>query len=218
MARTLHRGEWKQPSWNFWKNMPEVETWQACALALNFDPDSLERSPQEWMVAGADVFQSESFPSDEVMRQHENLLRVLEANRFNAQLFTPAHNFKDPVRLPEFAAWCAPVVRDLTGGDIPEELAALAKAAPQAAAKAEAAPVTSASDEDWRAQARVIADECFDRDTANKCRDSLKGYSERVMGEMQERGIKGPRGILDNENTVKREALQGKQWWANKPK
>lgn len=120
--------------------MPEVKTWQACALALNFDPDSLERSPQEWMAGGGDVFQSDSFPSDEVMRQHEDLLRVLEANRFNAQLFTPAHNFKDPVRLSEFAAWCAPVVRDLTGGDIPEELAALAKAAPQAAAKAEAAP------------------------------------------------------------------------------
>ena len=37
------------------------------------------------------------------------------------------------MRLPEFAAWCAPVVRDLTGRDIPPELAALAKAAPQAA-------------------------------------------------------------------------------------
>jgi hypothetical protein len=81
-----------------------------------------------------------------------------------------------------------------------------------------AAPATSPSDDDWKAQARVIADECFDRDTANGCRDSLDNYSNRVMEAMQERGIKGPRGIIDNKNTVKRDALQGKQWWANKPK
>lgn len=202
--------------------MPEVKTWQACALALNFDPDSLERSPNGWMngwmASGDDVFQSESFPSDEVMRQHENLLRALEANRFNAQFFTPAHNFKDPVRLSEFAAWCAPVVRDLTGGDIPEELAALAKAAPQAAAKIEVIPVITPSGENWQTKARAIADECFDHDTKMNCRDSLKNYSKRVMEAMQERGIKGPRGIIDNANSVMREALQGEKWWANKSK
>ncbi len=71
---------------------------------------------------------------------------------------------------------------------------------------------------DWRESARAIADELFDRDTKGGCRDSLKGYSSRVMDEMQQRGIKGPRGLIDNPNTIQREALQGKPWWANKAK
>lgn len=94
----------------------------------------------------------------------------------------------------------------------------------------QAAPKRSPSDDDWMAQARVIADECFDHDTnANPTvRDSLArknsagqitgGYCFRVMGIMQERGIKGPRGIITNPGTVMREALQGEKWWANKPK
>lgn len=71
---------------------------------------------------------------------------------------------------------------------------------------------------DWRDQARQIADECFDRDTANHVRDSLIGYSRRVMTEMTTRQIHGPRGPIDNASTVQREALQGAKWWAGKPK
>jgi hypothetical protein len=70
----------------------------------------------------------------------------------------------------------------------------------------------------WQEQARVIADECFDRDTKDGTRDSLVGYSRRVMDEMQSRGVKGPRGIIDNPNTIMREALQGEKWWKNKQK
>jgi hypothetical protein len=70
----------------------------------------------------------------------------------------------------------------------------------------------------WEDQARLIADECFDADTKNGSRDSLKGYSERVMDKMQERGIRGPRGIVANPKTVMREALQGGKWWKNKQK
>ncbi|PQV52928.1 hypothetical protein [Paraburkholderia sp. BL21I4N1] len=70
----------------------------------------------------------------------------------------------------------------------------------------------------WQTMARRIADECFDRDTANDCRDSLKGYAARVMEEMQKRRIHGPRGRIDNANTIQREALQGDKWWAQKSK
>jgi hypothetical protein len=38
------------------------------------------------------------------------------------------------------------------------------------------------------------------------------------MEVMQERGIKGPRGIIDNPNTIMRDALQGEKWWKNKQK
>jgi len=93
------------------------------------------------------------------------------------------------------------------------ELSALIKAH-QAAPNNEPSGSTGA----WTEEARKIADECFDRDTASGCRDSLKGYSKRVMETMQERGIHGVRGLIDNPNYVMREALQGKKWWANKAK
>ncbi|CAJ4043437.1 Uncharacterised protein [Burkholderia pseudomallei] len=70
----------------------------------------------------------------------------------------------------------------------------------------------------WQVIARQIADECFDRDTANSCRDSLRGYAKRVMEKMQKLQIHGPRGRIDNPNTIQREALQGSKWWATKKK
>jgi hypothetical protein len=85
-------------------------------------------------------------------------------------------------------------------------------------AKVKAGSDTSPSGGDWEVQARAIADECFDADTKNGCRDSLKGYSKRVMVLMQERGIKGARGIIDNPNYVMRGALQADGWWRHKPK
>jgi hypothetical protein len=130
--------DWNYPNWNFWKHSPEALPWQACALALNFDPDSIKRSPQQWMAGGGDVFMMNSFPSKEVFRQHDDLLRLLTANRYNKQHFT--NLYSDGVQLSEFATWCAPVVRDLIGRDIPPELAAFAKAAPQLVPLVEAAP------------------------------------------------------------------------------
>ena len=87
--------------------------------------------------------------------------------------------------------------------------------APSGTTERVAREVTS---DDWKVSARDIADECFDRDTKNKCRDSLAGYSRRVMDEMQERKIPGPRGVFDNSNTIQREALQGPLWWQKKQK
>lgn len=96
--------------------------------------------------------------------------------------------------------------------------------------KGKSFPNKTPSSSDWKAQAREIADECFDHDTNAKptVRDSLArknsvgqitgGYCFRVMGIMQERDIKGPRGIITNPATIMREALQGKKWWANKSK
>ena len=74
------------------------------------------------------------------------------------------------------------------------------------------------TNDDWRVEARKIADECFDSDTKNKCRDSLAGYCRRVMDEMQKQKIPGPRGQIDNPATIQREALQASKWWSNKSK
>lgn len=77
---------------------------------------------------------------------------------------------------------------------------------------------SSSTVHDWQSQARIIADEYFDENTKNGRSECLSGYSSRVMREMQNRGIKGPRGFIKNANTVQREALQSDKWWANKEK
>lgn len=33
--------EHSTPDWEFWQDMPDVELWQACALSLNLNPDSI---------------------------------------------------------------------------------------------------------------------------------------------------------------------------------
>lgn len=97
--------------------------------------------------------------------------------------------------------------------DTPQQVPAVAPEQPRASGATEkAAPA------DWKVSARAIADECFDSDTMNNCRDSLAGYSRRVMGMMQEQEIHGPRGRIDNPGTIQREALQGAQWWEQKKK
>jgi hypothetical protein len=71
-------------------------------------------------------------------------------------------------------------------------------------------PIDGLAKSDWKEQARTIADELFDSDTNQGCRDSLDNYSKRVMERLH--------GIITNKNTVKREALQGGKWWATKAK
>lgn len=75
-----------------------------------------------------------------------------------------------------------------------------------------------ATQSDWRAAARTIADALFVHDTKHKTRDCLAGYAKRTLEEMQRREIHGPRGRITNPATVQREALQGGKWWAKKQK
>ena len=95
----------KLPDWGFWRNMPTVETWQVCVLALNIDPDSVDYRPESWDGQP----ETWRFPSDEIGDKFLKLLRLSKAN------------LRGAVRLSEFAAWCAQI-----GYDIPPELAALA--------------------------------------------------------------------------------------------
>lgn len=207
----------RKPRWTKWRLMPEVRAWEAVSLSLDIEPEKIKTD--EWIDSNHPFNEGDDF---------NDRLCVLLANLSNRDYFpSPCMisleaSYKHGVRLDEFAAWCLNV-----GFDIPPELAGLANDAPQAPATSTAPPanvgfnpVTSQSCNDWKAQARAIADEFFDHDTNAKpsVRDSLDGYSSRVMDAMQKRNITGPRGIITNHNTVKREALQGKLWWANKPK
>ena len=64
-----------KPNWAKWKYMPEVEAFQACALALNIDPDSMKPNPTFGHTLSP-TFPPESFPSDEVAKQFRNLMEI----------------------------------------------------------------------------------------------------------------------------------------------
>ncbi len=126
----------------------------------------------------------------------------------------------DPILEAEEVPWVMKGFSDYGEKALPsvQSIVALPPDAVQPASNVEEDENITPNNADWRVQARAIADELFDRDTKLGCRDSLKGYSTRTMDIMQERGIKGSRGIMDNSNTIMREALQGKKWWQNKSK
>ena len=65
--------------------------------------------------------------------------------------------------------------------------------------------------EDWKVQARTIADELHAIDHKGGAHDSLTNIADRVAKCMRERGINGPRGPLAA-GTILREALQGGRW------
>ena len=65
--------------------------------------------------------------------------------------------------------------------------------------------------DDWRVQARAIADELDAIDANAKSFSSVTDIAGRVAKRMRERGIEGPRGPLSG-GTVLREALQGGKW------
>jgi hypothetical protein len=203
----------------------ELDTWtpeQAACLVAGINPESLVPlevvlGKQFYMavsLSGLFLDASGSYGSEKTVwrtggmdyyyafTQRERVLELLNSR----EVATPK------IKLSDFFAWCISKRIDTTWlSEVDAN-----KCAP--AAKVKTVHGINPSGDDWTDQACMIADECFDKDTANGCRDSLKNYSRRVMEIMQERGVKGPRGIIDNENTVKREALQGKKWWANKLK
>lgn len=144
------------PDWNFWGAMRKAQEWQACALSLNIDPDSMKPHPQAWM-AGPDsgpLFTSDSFPSNDVQVKFEKRLRLLRANRYDRAIFTlpmSQHSGLRPndVILSEFAAWGLAI----GWNDMPPELVSIAKPvslpAPAHPQSVQSSPVISA--EEWGA-------------------------------------------------------------------
>jgi hypothetical protein len=110
----------KPPKWEVWGNMLEVEWHEACALALNIDPDTV-------VEEGGDMYPHDSWyrlPSHEIKEDFEDLMKLL---RSNLRDFTSTYN--NTVLLSEFANFCVRIKRK----NLPQELVALAQENPQAA-------------------------------------------------------------------------------------
>ncbi len=137
------------PDWSFWLHMPEVRLWQAVALSMNIDPDSLKGHPQGWMAGpgSGPIFTDNSFSSSEQRVTFDKRLRLLAANKSVKNGFSPGtlsmdHPAYNSVRLSEFSPWAQSI-----GWDIPAELVAIARKhdeQPGAAAAQKDASVTPA--------------------------------------------------------------------------
>lgn len=64
--------------WPFWKAMRTVKLWQACALIVGIDPDTLEPHPQAVMAGpgAGPVFDGKCFPSVDVRARFDKALRL----------------------------------------------------------------------------------------------------------------------------------------------
>lgn len=92
----------------------------------------------------------------------------------------------------------------------PERVPAKAQRAVSARVQGSDGALCDAPD-DWKVQARAIADEIDDADAKAGAHDGLRGIADRVAKRLRERGINGPRGPLSG-GTILREALQGGRW------
>lgn len=211
----------REPRWEKWRLMEQVELWQAIALSLNIEPSKVKYRNNSWMGSGLPFDEGDTFIDRlEVLRQHStNRSYFPTPCTLNMNKWYFCCN-----RLNEFSAWCKHV-----NYDIPDELTKLALNVHAPAIEIMAnntikmtpavnVAVKIQGSSDWKEKARTLADEFFDKDTRMKCRRTLEGYAELVMESLQELEIHSSRGRIDNVNTVIREALSGKNWWAKKVK
>ena len=104
----------EQPiDWRYWRHMPEVKQWEACALSLNIDPLNLKHSSNAWMsgVGGAPKFSLANFPSEAVQTEFDKRLRLLGTSLFKSGYFTTVNKLVmggrhlATISLDQFARW-----------------------------------------------------------------------------------------------------------------
>lgn len=114
--------------WRYWRISPEIQQWEACALSIGLNPESMRKHPQAWMAGpgAGPIFTDASFPNREVETEFKKRQRLLEASVFTSGFFPTVRGlvmgarWKATIRLDEFATWLAHV-----GLDAPPELCVL---------------------------------------------------------------------------------------------
>jgi hypothetical protein len=109
--------------WNFWRHMLQVGAWQACALSVNIDPDSME---PDMSGGNGPHFGEESFPNNTIKVEYEKRLRLLKGYLSDSSFFSPStQHMGNPnlrgVKLAEFATWALSF-----GWKLPPELKSMA--------------------------------------------------------------------------------------------
>lgn len=130
--------------WRYWRVMPEVTQWEACALSLNVNPEKMRHHPDAWMNGpGAPIFTNAGFRSTEISEEFKKRRRLLEASVFTSGFFPTVRGlvmgarWKATIRLDEFVTWLTHV-----GLDMPPELCALHEPASKPHVTPASEPVT----------------------------------------------------------------------------
>lgn len=134
--------------WRYWRISPEIQQWEACALSLGLNPESMRRHPQAWMAepSAGPIFTNSSFPNREAETEFKKRQRLLEASVFTSGFFPTVRGlvmgarWKATIRLNEFATWMAHI-----GLDMPPELYTLHEPASKPQATPPSEPVTPAA-------------------------------------------------------------------------
>ena len=121
--------------WRYWRHMPEVKQWEACALSLNINPENMKHRPQGWMTGpgSGPIFADGSFPGKTAQVEFNKRLRLLSASLHTSAFFTAVNNLVvsgrhlATINLREFALWGLHVEFD----DMPPELVAMAETKPE---------------------------------------------------------------------------------------
>lgn len=109
--------EQQTPDWEFWLAMPKIKLWQACALSLNLEPDSI--APENDGMVGEYFFTQRKFPNLEIWNKFCKRVRLLEAHEQN--------QYGYPSLTIELIDFVKRAMNFLHPWDMPEELVALAK-------------------------------------------------------------------------------------------
>lgn len=207
------------PNWKVWKQRNDVMLWKAVSLSKNIEPSKLQI-----------IKKNQTKRYEHYQTRLETAISWLE-NDLPIQRNHPANGFfieNSVVRLAEFVQCALSKEMRIT----PRLLAIFSKEDTPSRSAHKVAVDSQNTDiikKDWTELARECADECFDHDTnatppvrdslaQKKGKDIVGGYSFRAMELMQQRGVKGPRGTINNAATIMRDALQGDKWWAKKQK
>ena len=114
------------PDWDFWRGMRKVLHWQACALSVGADPDTMGRRQHD------SYWTDDAYHADQLPAAHAKImtkrLRLLKANCYDREVFTLSMAQYSTlntgeVLLSEFAAWGLSLGWD----DMPQELSAMAQ-------------------------------------------------------------------------------------------
>ena len=217
----------RPPDWEFWLNMPSVKVWQACALSLNIDPDSMRHSPHGWMAGpgSGPIFEPGSFPNNEAAEAFGKRLRLLSASITNPAYFRlrsliMGDASRCEIYLSEFATWATSVVR---WKDMPAELGESAQTKKSTDDPAVCNQVNDKTDDigndnkEWMNAARKIAGEYIERHKKQKLFPSQDDVCTHLEQELRTKKIYGPQKRPLSKATILREAIQGEWWTKNKP-
>lgn len=225
--------------WRYWRVMPEVTQWEACALSLNINPEKMRHHPDAWMNGpGAPIFTNAGFRSAEISEEFKKRRRLLEASVFTSGFFPTVRGlvmgarWKATIRLDEFATWMAHV-----GLDMPPELCALHEPASKPHATPASEPVTLASSpispppkneaqaglakigdipplENWKMKVQAEATQMIVRGRTHGAQPVVHSILDDLVRWCRENGVKTQdgEGVFPSAGYLRTHVLSSKHW------